>query len=259
MLERATDYLRIFVSPVELIRYLRMRDAYMSGQRSSAPALFRVRAIGDRPLLCRMSQDVWTLRDTFVNRYHLPPEPLPEHATIVDLGANVGYTVAHLAHLYPTARIVGVELDRENYELATRNTAAFGARVVIVHAGVWIEDGVVTYDGARDDAFAISPGATDAATSGGTHTAPALRLDALFERYDIARVDYLKMDIEGAEAAILAAPLDWADRVRAIKIEVHAPATVAWCCERLTSAGFTCARDTVHPEGVVAVRHAEAA
>ncbi|HEU4699647.1 MAG TPA: FkbM family methyltransferase [Gemmatimonadales bacterium] len=257
----ALRHLALFRSPVELARYLRLRSAYTRGHPSPEPLTLHLRAVGNRPLLCRGSQDVWTLRDTFVRQYHLPPAPLPNDAVIVDLGSNVGYTVAHLAHLHPRARVVGVELDEANHRLAVRNTEAFGARVTILHAGIWTSDGVVAYDGSGDDAFAIIAAAADAtasavpATSDATRRqAPALRLETLFERFGLARVDYLKMDIEGAEGAILAGPLAWAERVRALKLEVHPPVSAAWCSERLTAAGFRCRPDPAHPQGVIAER-----
>ena len=243
-------YLAVFDSPADALRYARLRAIQRGGRPSTAAAELRLRMLGGASLHCRASRDVWTFKHTFLVGYHRPPIEIPEHGTIVDLGTNVGYTVADMAYRHPTARVLGVEMDDRNFEIARRNTACFGDRVQVVHAAVWIEDGVVTYAGDNDDAFAVTPVGEGA----GARSAPALRLTTLFDRLGVEQVDYLKMDIEGAEAAILAAPLDWADRVRSMKVELHPPATMAAARAALEGAGFRCRADAQHPDCVVAVR-----
>jgi FkbM family methyltransferase len=240
----------VLQTPIDVARYARLRRAYGRSPASAArgaPEPLHVRALGGLPVLCRASQDVWTFKHTFLAQFHLPPVALPDRATIVDLGSNVGYTVAHLAYRHPTARVIGVEMDAANFALARANTAAFGDRVHLVHAAVWTHDGEIAYGGDADDAFAVSGAA-------GPRRAPARRLDSLLDELGIDRVDYLKMDIEGAEAAILGEPAPWLDRVRAMKIEVHPPATLASLRAALEPAGFRCTRDTKHPDCLIALR-----
>ena len=66
------------------------------------------------------TSDVLVLRDASIGQYHLPPSP---PRTILDLGAHIGTTVAHFAHLYPQARIYGIELDAANFSLCEQNVA----------------------------------------------------------------------------------------------------------------------------------------
>ena len=42
--------------------------------------------------------------------------------TILDLGSNIGLTIALYAAKFPAARILGVELDSSNLEIAHMNT-----------------------------------------------------------------------------------------------------------------------------------------
>jgi FkbM family methyltransferase len=248
----------VMQSPVDVARYARLRAAYARA-RSGAPRVeappvaLRLKALGGHAVLCRASQDVWTLKYTFLSQFHLPPVPLSGGAIIVDLGSNVGYTVAHLAHLYPTARVIGVEMDADNFALAERNTAAFGDRVRLVHAAVWTHDGEIAYEGEGDDAFAVS-GDAPAGAATTVRSAPARRLDRILDEHGIHQVDYLKMDIEGAESAILADPDAWIGRVRSMKIEIHPPATFDSLRGVLESNGFTCSRDSRHWDCLVAVR-----
>jgi FkbM family methyltransferase len=242
----------VMQSPMDLARYARLRAAYgrahVHAPRADRPPVpLRLRALGGNVVLCRASQDVWTFKHTFLVGFHLPPAPLGDEATIVDLGSNVGYTVAHLAYRHPTARVIGVEMDAGNFALAEANTAPFGDRVRLVHAAVWTHDGEIAYDGDADDAFAVRDGA-------GTRRAPARRLDSLLDELGVEWVDYVKMDIEGAEAAIVGEDPAWLERVGAMKIEIHPPATYESLRTVLERRGFSCARDSRHWDCLVAVR-----
>ncbi len=64
-------------------------------------------------------------------------------------------------------------------------------------------------------------------------------------------VDFVKMDVEGAEREILADASAWADRVRAIKVEVHAPYTLEACRRDLERAGFETERDQRHRAALI--------
>jgi FkbM family methyltransferase len=236
--------------PADIWRYFQLRRQAARNGDAGEPRPIRLRSLGGAAMLCRPAQDVWTFKHTFLEGLHRPPAELVEPAMIVDLGSNVGYTVADLAHRYPGARVIGVEMDTRNAELARRNTQWLGSRVQIIHAAVWIEDGEITYAGEADDAFAV----TGLASAPGRRTAPAKTLQTLYRECAIDAVDYLKMDIEGAEAAIFAQPLDWAERVRLMKIELHPPATYELCEDALQRAGFRCWRDTRHHATICASR-----
>src|SRR3954463_5702055 len=68
----------------------------------------------------------------------------------------------------------------------------------------------------------------------------ALSLNTLLEQSGGAEtvIDYVKMDIEGAEARVLKENVEWAERARAIKVEVHEPYSVEGCTEDLRRLGF---------------------
>lgn len=254
-LRALVQYARVMQSPADMYRYARLRTRYGRGVESGS-ATIRLRSLGGAGVICRSSQDVYTFKHTFLAGYHLPPVALPPDATIVDLGSNVGFTVADFAHRYPQARIVGVEMDRRNFELACSNTARYGGRVTLLHAAVWTHDGVVHYAGDADDAFHVAGEEVAAVGSeaNATRTAPAKRIATVLEVCGVDRVDYMKIDIEGAEGAIFAEPIEWARRVRSMKIEVHAPVTTAFVASALTPLGFACWDDTRHPACLCAIK-----
>ncbi len=79
--------------------------------------------------------------------------------------------------------------------------------------------GPFTRDGGDELSFHIDE---DAEPTGGEDTVPAFSLDTLLARHTgPVVVDYVKMDIEGAEQRVLREHTDWTRHVRSIKVEVH--------------------------------------
>lgn len=183
---------------------------------STSLARLRVRPLGGREVLLRPgTSDVAIFWDTFARGYHLPPSELGTPRVILDLGANIGLTMAYFSCRYPYARVLGVELDADNVALARRNTAAWANRCEVIHAAVWRNDGVVHYRG--------WPGGTSGyQVTGVTEGTPvrAVSIATLLREYG-GQVDYMKVDIEGAERELLQDGADWATDVRSIKVELH--------------------------------------
>jgi FkbM family methyltransferase len=226
------------------------------GDDEEAVAL-RLRPLrGERLWVRPRTADRFALHDTFRGRYHLPPAELTSTRIrrIWDLGSNIGSTVAHLAVLFPDAHITGVEMDGENAELCRRNVARWGGRCEILHAAVWSAPGEVSYrrDVADELSFRVGPLEQQ---GGETLTVPTVSLAELAERMgDRGEVDFVKMDIEGAEAQVLREGVGWAEHVRAIKVEVHPPYDVAACVRDLQELGFATRLDDRHWAAVVGLR-----
>lgn len=165
----------------------------------------------------------------FVGRYELPPAGSPPPTLIWDLGCNIGLTMRHMGHLYSETRIVGVELDAANAALARRNVEALGARCEVLEAAVWPVAGEVSY--AREggaDGYRVS--------DSGAISVAAVTPEELLERF--GRPDYVKVDIEGAEQAVLERASAWTKGVSAISVECHPPYSLAQCRSDLEGLGF---------------------
>lgn len=216
----------------------------------------RIRELHDKPIWCRSGlSDLGVVYDTFEGQYHLPPPDLRPVRAILDLGSNIGLTVAHLAEVHPEARILGVELDRGNFELCRRNIESCGDRCEVLHGAVWHEPGEVPYGGGRESGYAVNLalGAQVRAT------APALTVDSLIERLGVDEIDYVKMDIEGAEKEVLRNGGSWLPRVRCIKVEVHPEKastlyTMGMCVDDLERHGMSCEIDARHHACIIGRR-----
>ncbi|WP_298922005.1 FkbM family methyltransferase [uncultured Roseobacter sp.] len=205
-------------------------------------------------LFCRPgTSDAEVLWDVFWGKYHLPADPLAEKPVIFDLGANVGFSCFDFGTLYPHARVFGVELDQDNVAMARRNTAALGARCEIVHAAIWSENGEVTYS-KSDEEWGYHISGDQDASSASQVTVRAISIDTLMQEVGVDWIDFMKMDIEGAEHAVLDPQAGWLQRTGALNLEVHAPATIENCTEILSQAGFTCQRSPRHKSAILAKR-----
>lgn len=252
-LESWISLIRVFTNLSSIMLYRKMWNS----QVLSKPKSLRLREGGRYPLLFRPgTTDLRVLWDTFHHKYHLPPLNLSPDCVIVDLGANVGYTVVHFAFLYPKSRIIAVELDRDNIEIASRNIRFYRERCRLIHAAIWSSDGQVEYEGDGEWGFHVLDGHPD--TKSNAKKAPARTIESIFHEYNLDTVHYMKMDIEGAEANVFGGPMSWIKNVQSMKIEVHPQfnpaATMENCMHVLTSFGFKCSRDNYHPQCVIAIR-----
>jgi FkbM family methyltransferase len=202
---------------------------------------------GERFRLRAGTADVWALPDTYLPPDHLPPSEVADDERIHliwDLGANIGSSMAHLAVRYPQARIVGVELDADNAALCRENIAPWADRCELLNAAVWTRDGEVRYQRDGLDALSFRVQEDAHGETAGDAVTPAWSLDTLLRRCgEGAVVDYVKMDVEGAEQQLLREQTDWAAKVRAIKVEVHEPYTPEACIEDLRRLGFSAQLD----------------
>jgi FkbM family methyltransferase len=232
------------------LNYMRLRshNRPANGTHPSALAL-RVEAINGRRVYCRpATTDLCVFNDTFSGRYHLPPADL-QIRTILDIGSNIGLTMAHYASLYPEARILGIEMDQGNAEVCRANIAPYGTRCEVLVGAAWKEDGEVAYGGHTEWGFRITP-----ESCGSSRQVRAFSMPSLIDRLGVARVDFVKMDIEGAELEVLADAWKWSDRVGCLKVEVHPPYTLAACLRDLEAAGARCEVQQNH-FGCVLARH----
>lgn len=115
---------------------------------------------------------------------------------IIDVGANIGLSLLYFKKLYPHCTIVAYEPDRKIFELLKRNVSGLSG-VDLRNSAAWTEDTQLTFYSEGSLAGSVS---MDFIRKGDAVTVSAERL-----KKEIARrpVDFLKIDIEGAENAVL--------------------------------------------------------
>jgi FkbM family methyltransferase len=145
---------------------------------------------------------------------------------VVDLGANIGFSVRLWQQRFPEAKVIAVEPDAQNLEVCRRNIEAGPApgNVSLVRACIAAAARQVYLDRSGGEyAFTMC----DRQAGGDAREAvQALPLpQVLRDLHAPPVIDLLKCDIEGAEAEVFADCRGWINRVRTIVIELHPPYT----------------------------------
>lgn len=194
------------------------------------PTQVHLRALRGEPLWVRPgTDDPWIVRETMTYADCLPPAALGEPRVILDLGANIGASMALLATRFPRARIIGVEPDPANAELCRANVRPWSDRCEVVEAAAWTSDGTVRLSGTDVSALTVAPTGRDVR---------AMTIASLLAEHADGHADYIKMDIEGAEVELLSENTAWAGSVRCVSVEVHAPYTASRCEADLRALDF---------------------
>ena len=172
----------------------------------------KVRLLGNEFRVADAASFLASYREIFVEEiYRFDTANL--RPRIVDCGANYGVSVLYFKHNYPQARISAVEADASIFGILQENLKAAGA------GDVMLINKAVSHNG--ESLRFHSEGADGGRTHGlesarSVQVIPAITLDDLID----GPIDFLKMDIEGAEAAALAACTKL-DQVDQMFIEYH--------------------------------------
>jgi len=178
-------------------------------------------------------------KDVFVNRiYHFEtkrPDPM-----ILDCGSNIGMTILYFKHVYPQARIIGFEPDPKIFPYLEENVQRNGLKdVKLVQSAVANKGGPLKFYSDGKYGSCLSEQVGGGIPEGWSECeVPSVRLrDYLSEP-----VDFLKMNIEGAEWEVLADSEEQLSQVREMVIEYHhlpgLPRTLHKILELLNRQGF---------------------
>ncbi|MBK5291549.1 MAG: FkbM family methyltransferase [Acidobacteriia bacterium] len=137
------------------------------------------------------------------NIYSAGPVRIRPGDTVLDCGANIGvYTRRALEQ--GAGLVVAIEPAPENIECLRRNFHAeiAAGKVIVYPKGVWDKDNLLTLhvdpQNSAADSFII-----DRQGSHGEEKMPLTTIDKLTAELKLSRVDFIKMDIEGAEVKAL--------------------------------------------------------
>lgn len=134
--------------------------------------------------------------------------------TIIDCGANMGLSVFYFALNYPNHRIIAFEPDPAIFAVLKENVNTFGFSNVVLHnEAVWNKEETL--------AFFTDKGMGGRVENSYTNQKPSHIKAVRLKEYINADVDFLKIDIEGAEDTVLRDCADRLSEVNNIFFEYH--------------------------------------
>jgi FkbM family methyltransferase len=152
------------------------------------------------------------IKEIFIEEIY--KQTLPANAFILDCGANIGLSAIYLKKICPTARIIAFEPDVNNFNLLQKNIASHGLQdIELKNEAVWKEEAMISFEseGTMSSKIAFNQEA------GASKLTKAVRLKNYLNR----KIDFLKIDIEGAEYQVLCDISDHLNFVHNLFVEYH--------------------------------------
>lgn len=166
------------------------------------------------------SDDIETLREIFIRRSYADYFPFKQRAVIVDIGAHKGYfTLFASMNTAPSSRFICLEPAKENILILKNNLKNNAVdNCTIIPCAIYSQRGSVKLYPSKSVNYSVF----DKSGLGADYEVPAITLGQLFEEQNIDRVDFLKMDCEGAEyPALLESDPATLRKIKTISMEFH--------------------------------------
>ncbi len=178
--------------------------------------------IGNVHVIVRDNQgsDAFVFSEVFDHCYYDFPLPFSPK-TILDLGANAGFTAIFFARKYPAAELACVEPMPENVQLLRKNLALNRVEARVFPAAIAVKNGCIQMEIAEKDYGHKVAGISYGTSTGQTLEVEAVSMPTLLEKLGWERISLLKVDIEGYEGVLLKERCEWLTYVDAICIECH--------------------------------------
>jgi len=172
----------------------------------------------------RLHDSDWDLfRNVFLEKELEFAASLTPPALIMDLGANVGYTVIYFLSLFPAAGVIAVEPDPANLEVCRANLKPY-KRVQLVRGAIWpSRSPLLLSRGTFRDGRAWAT-EVRVAKAGEAGDVEGWNIPDLLAASGQDRIGLLKINIEGSEQALFSHNASvWLNRVDNLFVEVHGP------------------------------------
>ncbi len=138
-------------------------------------------------------------------------KPASEQPVIIDCGSNVGLSVLYFKSIFPNSKILAFEADTAVFEYLKQNVAPQHPEVSLNQKAIWINNDGVKFQSEGSDGGSIASDSGAAVES--------VRLRDQLQQFE--KIDFLKIDIEGAESEVLNDCWDELSRVENLFFEYH--------------------------------------
>jgi FkbM family methyltransferase len=186
-----------------------------SGKKRNIP--FKLRIHGRNIIVPDALSFLWQYWDIFVEEFYYF-DTKSETPVIFDIGSNIGMSIIYFRELYPSAVIRGYEPDGNIFDALSKNLLQSGLSDPNIHltrAAVWIHSDGIDFKINGPDSSSVISGMNKADSI----KVPSIRLNEVLRETD--HIDFLKMDIEGAEVIVLKDCENYLDRIDHLFVEYH--------------------------------------
>lgn len=138
---------------------------------------------------------------------------------IIDCGGNIGLSALYFSHLYPNGAIKVIEADKKIAEICKKNIADNKKlNIEVINKAVWVNNGFISFnsdgaDGGKIDKESIA------------EKIPCVDFNEFIEPFQ--KIDFVKIDIEGAEIEVITHIKNQLPKIQYLFIEYHSVSTTA--------------------------------
>jgi FkbM family methyltransferase len=133
---------------------------------------------------------------------------------IIDCGANIGLSIIYFKSLFPQSRIIAFEPDDKIFSILKSNVESFDLlNVELIKKACWDKETTLKF---------FSEGADGGRTASSSDQEQIIYVETIrLRNYLTQRIDFLKIDIEGAESTVIPDIADLLHLVENIFVEFH--------------------------------------
>ncbi len=198
------SFYRALKTPTERERQFRFRNGHLR---------FYVRPV-----------DFCALEEVMLNEEYSFVAPLitaaPAASVVVDAGANIGLFSLTILAARRETNVYSLEPSTGTFAVLQRNVKVSGLpNWRAFNLALWGQDGEVVFRNTAD--ASTSSRIENSATGDGTESVPACKLPTFIHRHSLTKIFLLKLDIEGAEEAVLVNGESALDQVENLIVEIH--------------------------------------
>ncbi|MGV3504260.1 MAG: FkbM family methyltransferase [Adhaeribacter sp.] len=162
------------------------------------------------------TSDFKTFIQVFIDK-HYEIDFVGQPKVIIDGGANIGLFSVLIKNNFPETKIIAIEPDIENFETLQHNMSGY-EQVYCENFGLWNkESNLKIYDKYQMGKWGMVVEEVE-----GESNIKAVSIDFLLRKYNIEKVDILKLDIETSEKVVFSDNYEsWLPKVKMIIVELH--------------------------------------
>jgi FkbM family methyltransferase len=143
---------------------------------------------------------------------------------------------------YPSARVICIEPESNNFELLKQNTKTY-PDIHFHQKGLWSKSTYLNIINPNQSNWAFITKETDDENNYDVH---AISVKEIMNQHELDIIDLLKVDIEGSEIELFSKNADeWLGKTKLIIIELHSPECREVCENKMREFGF----DHIHARG----------